>query len=159
MKDENARFRALDDLPYFATAEELAIALVGARRAKRWLKEQFPTLKTRPGFPPLDVFHGGYAVPLVRRFYEGVYLGIAGLPAHHVPGGEENWDAWRKRPRQREHTDPRPADPNVGPRLTVEQKAARAKANSAAWQEKKRKALEEHRAKKASVATKTGGGQ
>ncbi|MCV0396987.1 MAG: hypothetical protein K5872_08735 [Rhizobiaceae bacterium] len=96
--NDNLPFRAFDALPLFATDQELAMAIVGPRRAKRWLKERFPTISGKSGFPPVDSVHGGRSVELVRRFYAS-YIGITG--AHHgwVPGGEENLDVWRKRRR------------------------------------------------------------
>ncbi|RVA25271.1 hypothetical protein EN935_24630, partial [Mesorhizobium sp. M7D.F.Ca.US.004.03.1.1] len=59
----------LDDLPLFATDIEIAEAIVGKTYAKEWAQKRLPVLAGKPGFPPVDAFHGGRAVPLVRRFY------------------------------------------------------------------------------------------
>lgn len=88
----------LDDLPMFASDEDIATALVGKDAASKWLRERLPVIQSKPGFPPIDDFHGGRPVPLVKRFYEN-YLG---LPAdgHGKPDGREDENAWRK-PRHR----------------------------------------------------------
>ncbi|AWC24962.1 hypothetical protein CO731_04455 [Aminobacter sp. MSH1] len=116
-------------LPLFATDLEIATAIVGKVRAAKWVKDSFPTLAARPGFPRVDAFHGGRAVPLVRLFYEG-YLGMTGAHTGWAQDGEERLGTWKKR---------------------NEEKKTRAKANSDAWAEKKRKALEAFRAKKEPV--------
>lgn len=60
----------LDCLPSFASDEDLAVAIVGNKAAKKWQVERLPTLAGKTGFPPVDDFHGGRSVPLVIRFYE-----------------------------------------------------------------------------------------
>lgn len=93
--DNNPPFRALDNLPLFATDAELAAAIVGSKWAKAWLRDRFPMIAAKSGFPPVDSFHGGRSVELVRRFYAS-YIGLTG--AHHgwVPSGEENLDVWKR---------------------------------------------------------------
>jgi hypothetical protein len=91
------RWRSLDELPLFATDEEIARAIVGDARAKEWQKNRLPTLAGKPGFPSVDAFHGGRPTWLVRRFYE-VYLGVAGLSGKPgVADGPEDPSAWRRK--------------------------------------------------------------
>lgn len=96
--DNTPQFKALDNLPLFATDAELAVAIVGTRRAKQWLRDGFPVLATRPGFPSVDVFHGGRSVALVRRYYES-YLGITHQPTAVTAGRGEDWSQWSKKKR------------------------------------------------------------
>jgi len=123
-------FRNLDALPLFATDKEIAVAVVGPQRAAEWLKARFPTIAARPGFPKIDEFHGGRAVPRVKLFYEE-YMGVTGEHPSFAQDGKEDWS---------------------GLSIRADRKA-RAKTNSDAWTDKKRKALEEHRAKKAAEAS------
>lgn len=89
------RWKSLDELPLFATDEEIARAIVGDARAKEWVKNRLPTLATKPGFPAVDQFHGGRPTWLIRRFYEQ-YLGVAGLSGKtSAPDGQEDPSAWR----------------------------------------------------------------
>lgn len=80
--------------PLFATDEELAIAIVGKERAKKWVREALPALKKIAGFPTLDKLHGGRPVPLVVKFYDD-YFGLS--LGYFRPDGEERMDLWRKR--------------------------------------------------------------
>jgi len=88
---------ALNKLPMFATDQQIAIAIVGKDRASFWLKTALPAL-VRNGFPPIDPLHHGRPVPLIKKFYDG-YLGVVHDFASKGASGEENWDAWEKRPR------------------------------------------------------------
>ncbi|SIT52637.1 conserved hypothetical protein [Mesorhizobium prunaredense] len=81
----------LDDLPLFASDLEIAEAVVGKRYAKEWAQTRLPTLAGKTGFPPIDPFHEGRPVPLVRRFYES-YLGLGGVGA---PQGAADPAAWK----------------------------------------------------------------
>lgn len=83
-------------LPLFASDKELATAIVGKTRAAQWVKDTFPTLAARPGFPRVDAFHGGRPVPLVRRFYES-YLGITGAHPGWAQDGEERLGTYKTR--------------------------------------------------------------
>jgi hypothetical protein len=141
-------------LPLFATDAELATAIVGKARAEKWRKERLPTLE-RKGFPAVDAFHGGRAVPLVKKFYEG-YFGITAGFAMAKADGEERLGQWKSRKQvatiiAQESSLPA-RHPNIGPRRKDEEKRAEAKAISEAWAEKKRKAREEFRVKKAAEA-------
>lgn len=70
----------MNDLPLFATDQQLPVAIVGKERAAMWIKTVIPQLE-RKGFPRVDPLHDGRPVPLVMKFYDG-YLGItAGFAA------------------------------------------------------------------------------
>lgn len=83
----------LDDLPMFATDRQIAEAIVGKDAAEKWMRERLPTLASKPGFPPIDTFHGGRPVRLIAKFYDD-YLGTAtgGVVA---PRGVEDVSAWK----------------------------------------------------------------
>ena len=83
----------LDDLPVFATDRQLAEAIVGKDAAEKWIQERLPTLASKPGFPPIDAFHGGRPVKLVARFYDE-YLGT-GTGSSSAPRGVEDVSAWK----------------------------------------------------------------
>jgi hypothetical protein len=88
----------LAQLPLFASDEEIAVAIVGRSRAAKWAKERLPTLASKPGFPPIDPFHGGRPVALVWLFYAN-YLNLPadgrGLP--DGKGQEGEWKRLRRR--------------------------------------------------------------
>lgn len=85
---------SFESLPLFASDHEIAVAIVGQKNAAKWVKERFPAIEKLPGFPKIDVLHGGRAVPLVARFYEH-YLGLAkGFP--QALDGEEDPAAWHR---------------------------------------------------------------
>lgn len=75
----------LDDLPVFASDREIAEAIVGKDAAEKWMRERLPTLAPKPGFQPIDAFHGGRPVKLVMRFYDG-YLGVGGAVSSATRG-------------------------------------------------------------------------
>lgn len=83
----------LDDLPVFATDQQIAEAIVGKDKAEKWMKERLPTLASKPGFPPIDPFHGGRPVKLVARFYDE-YLGT-GTGTSSAPRGRVDREAWK----------------------------------------------------------------
>ncbi|ESX86959.1 hypothetical protein X755_29555 [Mesorhizobium sp. LNJC405B00] len=89
----------LDNLPLFASDMEIAIAIVGKKRAKKWKETRLPTLEGKAGFPPIDPFHEGRPVPLVKRFYES-YLGLSARGGLR-PDGAENPEVWKNRRRER----------------------------------------------------------
>ncbi len=124
---------ALEKLPLFATDRELAVAIVGPKRATEWLRASFPKLSALRGFPPVDAFHGGRPVIKVAAFYEQ-YIGATGPGVNAAPDGVDKVGTWNDRNAE---------------------KKARAKANADAWAEKKRKALEEFRARKGVDAAAT----
>ena len=86
----------LDDLPMFATDAEIARAIVGPERAAQWREERLPALAAKPGFPPIDPFHGGRPVALVKRFYDE-YLCLTGNGQAAQAGREGTWNLKRNR--------------------------------------------------------------
>lgn len=130
----------LDKLPLFATDLEIAVAIVGKQNASRWKRDVIPVLE-RKGFPRWDPLHQGRPVPHVRQFY-ALYLGITAGFTMAPPDGEER--VWIPN-RERKDEERRKADAGIPRR----DRRAEAKANSDAWKERKRKALEDFRAKKA----------
>ncbi|MER9883900.1 hypothetical protein [Mesorhizobium sp. M0118] len=134
---------ALDRLPLFATDMEIATAIVGRARADYWRKAILPALE-KSGFPGLDPLHKARPVPLVKQYY-ALYFGITlGFTLAKPDGEERIWIPKRERKRMVEE-EARIAEAGTQQR----DRRAEAKANSDAWKEKKQKALEEFRAKKA----------
>ncbi|RWN66294.1 MAG: hypothetical protein EOR99_16065 [Mesorhizobium sp.] len=88
----------LDHLPLFASDIEIAAAIVGKKCAKKWKETRLPTLAEKAGFPPIDPFHEGRPVPLVKRFYES-YLGLSASGGFRLDGAE-NPAAWKTRRRK-----------------------------------------------------------
>lgn len=134
---------ALDKLPLFATDLEIAVAIVGKQNASRWKREVLPTLEHR-GFPRWDPLHQGRPVPLVKQFY-ALYFGITQGFTLAKPDGEERLGQYSRRKRPED-------EPAAEAQAKEQARRVRAKANSDSWAEKKRKALEEFRAKKAKPA-------
>lgn len=65
-----------------------------ARTPDRSSSQPSPVIAAQRGFPPIDAFHGGRAVPLVRIFYQR-YLSLVGdFPG--VPPGEEQPEVWTR---------------------------------------------------------------
>jgi hypothetical protein len=88
----------LDDLPMFASDRAIAEALVGRDAAEKWMVERLPTLASKPGFPPIDPFHGGRPVPLVKLFYANyLRLPAGGAGAPDGPEDEASWTRSRRR--------------------------------------------------------------
>lgn len=87
-----------DNLPMFASDQDIAVAIVGKKAAGEWLKTRFPAIEKAPGFPKVDPLHGGRPVPLVKLFYD-TYLQVP-RSGRGMPDGEENEGAW-KRSRQK----------------------------------------------------------
>ncbi|MGO4836161.1 hypothetical protein AB4144_28345, partial [Rhizobiaceae sp. 2RAB30] len=88
----------LDDLPMFASDQQIAEAIVGKDNADKWRLERLPTLALKPGFPPIDAFHGGRPVRLVARFYED-YLGSGGQAS--APRGVADPSQWNSKSKRR----------------------------------------------------------
>jgi hypothetical protein len=77
----------------FASDQQIAEAIVGKESADKWVRERLPTLAAKPGFPPIDDFHGGRPVKLVAKFYESYLGGAAQSTA--APRGREDPSAWK----------------------------------------------------------------
>ena len=88
--------RTLDELPLFASDEEIAVAVVGPDRAAEFLTRMLPTLEL-DGFPKKDPFYGGRAVSLVKAFYEAK-VGLRFAPPERVAvqDGPEDPSAWTR---------------------------------------------------------------
>ncbi|MBZ9874528.1 hypothetical protein LB542_27200 [Mesorhizobium sp. BR1-1-9] len=127
---------ALDRLPLFATDLEIAVAIVGKQHASHWKKMMLPALEAH-GFPRFDHAHFGRSVHLVKLFYTALHVPQAETVHYRVAAVrseenrravEKNWEDYQR---------------------AKAEKKARAKANAEEWKERKRKALEDFRAKKA----------
>lgn len=131
----------LDRLPLFAADIDIAVAVVGKKHAVHWKRFVLPVLEARSGFPRYDKLHEGRPVPLVKLFYES-YLGVSSGYLSRGADGEERLGLWRKSENWGSVT------PAKAGKEVPQDRRARAKANSEAWAEKKKKALDEFRAKK-----------
>lgn len=90
----------LDRLPLFATDDEIAIAIVGKKRASQWKRGALLILEAR-GFPRVDPLHGGRPVPLIRKWYE-LHMGLHKsyvLPT--LEDAKEDPESWTRSKRDR----------------------------------------------------------
>jgi hypothetical protein len=95
----------LDSLPLFATDDEIAIAIVGKKKASEWKRRALLILEGR-GFPRIDALHGGRPVPLVRKWYE-MHMGLQhSYVRATLEEPKENTDAWRPKREQRADRKP-----------------------------------------------------
>lgn len=90
-------FRTLNELPIFASEEQLAAAILGPGNTVAW--RGIVKLLEGRGFPQIDGLHGGRYVPAVRAFYDVEY-GVR--PAWDRPAKEPHRPAdlnaqWKKR--------------------------------------------------------------
>jgi hypothetical protein len=99
MKRRRSDRLTLDDLPLFASDEDLAVAIVGPERAGDFLKT-LPTLERR-GFPPRSEAFGGRYVPLVRDYFEATVRGAFAVTGNGVvrDGPEGPWPTGRRKRR------------------------------------------------------------
>lgn len=81
-----------DDLPLFASDEQIGQALLGAERACEFSGRA--TLLEIDGFPKIDARWGGRYTPAVRRWFDREYGLAEGNP--RPPGGVERPDAWTR---------------------------------------------------------------
>jgi hypothetical protein len=79
------RFRTLDQLPAFASEDELATALMGTGKTTAF--RQIVPLLERRGFPTIDGLMGGRYVPAVKAFFDREYRvsGAEQVRAPHSP--------------------------------------------------------------------------
>jgi hypothetical protein len=90
----------LSKLPLFATDDELAVAIVGRKRASDWKRGALRVLEAR-GFPRVDPLHGGRPVPLVRKWFD-LYLGVHRSYVQTTQeDAQENLDIWVRKKRHR----------------------------------------------------------
>jgi hypothetical protein len=95
----------LSQLPLFATDDEIAIAIVGKKRAAEWRRGALKILEAR-GFPRVDALHGGRPVPLIRKWYE-LHMGLhRSYVQQTLEDGKENPEAWR--PARERRADQKP---------------------------------------------------
>jgi len=128
---------ALEKLPLFADDSAIAAAIVGTGKAA-YFKTILPTLE-RNGFPRKCPLHGGRSTYLIKLFYMAYYMperktveyrADAVRTEEHTREVEKNWEDFKR---------------------AQAEKKARKKANSDSWAERKRVALDQHRAKKAAA--------
>jgi|UPI00068EC6CF hypothetical protein len=94
-----------DRLPLFATNDEIAIAIVGKKRACGSKRGALQILEAR-GFPRVDALHGGRPVPLIRKWYE-LHMGLnRSYVQATLEDGKENPDAWRSKRDRRNDRKP-----------------------------------------------------
>lgn len=86
-----ARFRTLDELPAFASEDDLATALMGTGKITAF-RAVVPLLEKR-GFPTIDGLMGGRYVPAVKAFFNREYAvdGEAQVSAPHAPAELGTW--------------------------------------------------------------------
>ena len=87
----------LDELPLFATDDQIAVALVGRKHAAAWIERTVPALqRVMSGFPHIDPLHDGRPVPVLKVLYAS-YLHLPGANFVVGPaGGKEDPSAWKK---------------------------------------------------------------
>jgi hypothetical protein len=91
-----ARFRTLDQLPAFASEDDLATALLGTGKITVF-RSVVPLLEAR-GFPKIDGLLGGRYVPAVKAFFDREYK-VAGdeqVSAPHAPAALGAYNGRRK---------------------------------------------------------------
>ncbi|MGY3588009.1 hypothetical protein [Bradyrhizobium sp. USDA 4350] len=66
-----ARFRSFDDLPLFASEDEVATALLGTGKITVW--RQISPLLEAKGFPTIDAVMGGRYTPAIKAFFDNEY--------------------------------------------------------------------------------------
>ncbi len=100
MKRRQSARLTLDDLPLFASDQDLAVAIVGPERAAAFL-DALPTLEKR-GFPPTSMAFGGRYVPLVKRYFEATWGNATVTPHHGIvrDGPEGQWTSGRRSKRR-----------------------------------------------------------
>jgi hypothetical protein len=88
-----ARFKTLDQLPAFASEDDLATALMGTGNITVF--RQIVPLLERRGFPTIDGLMGGRYVPAVKAFFDREYSvqGASQVSAPHAPA---ELGAWKK---------------------------------------------------------------
>ncbi len=87
----------LDQLPLFASDDEIGAAILGPKRSCEW-KSMAPLLEQR-GLPKIDRLHGGRYVPAVRSFYDRDNMIAPLVPAS--PDGVEHPESWSRERRRR----------------------------------------------------------
>ena len=85
------RFKTLDQLPAFASEDDLATALMGTGNITVF--RQIVPLLERRGFPIIDGLMGGRYTPAVRKFFDHNYRIDDGqvAAAPHAPAELGSW--------------------------------------------------------------------
>jgi len=83
---------AIDDLPLFASDEEISEVVMGSGKVKEWLAI-LPLLERR-GFPSIDGLTGGRYVPAVKAFFDREWKVHGGINIRD-PQGVERLGAWK----------------------------------------------------------------
>jgi hypothetical protein len=98
-KERNPReWVPFDALPLFADDRELALALLGPKRAKEW--PMVVHVFERLGLPPIDRTTRGRYTPAVKSFLDRIY-NPGGMGSAAAPDGVEGvlpWNEKRRRP-------------------------------------------------------------
>lgn len=91
-----ARFRSLDELPLFASEDDLATAIMGTGKNTAW-RSIVPLLERR-GFPTVDGLMGGRYTPAVKAFFDREYdvKGARQVSAPHAPAALGAYHGRRK---------------------------------------------------------------
>lgn len=82
-----------DDLPLFASDEQIGIALLGADRACEFHGRA--TLLERDGFPKIDARWGGRYTPAIKKYFDREY-GLAETKPRSGPGSVERPETWTR---------------------------------------------------------------
>jgi hypothetical protein len=82
----------MDDLPLFATDEQLSAVVMGPGKVREWLSI-LPLLERR-GFPSIDGLLGGRYVPAVKAFFDREWR-VYGDYNIRNPHGEERLGTWK----------------------------------------------------------------
>jgi hypothetical protein len=85
---------ALDNLPLYASEDQIARAVLGAGGEKRW--KEFASFQENHGLPKIDPFFGRRYVPAVKRFLDR-REGLLDAPALTARDGKEDHAAWNTR--------------------------------------------------------------
>ena len=88
-----ARQATLDDLPLYATDEQIGAVILGPGRAKEWCSIALGL--ERKGLPTVDPIHRGRFVPAVRQWYYARH-GVGQAPPEKIDGAED-WSPWKSR--------------------------------------------------------------
>jgi hypothetical protein len=97
MSKRISQSKTIDDLPLFASDEEISEAVMGPGKIKEWLAI-LPLLERR-GFPSIDGLTGGRYVPAVKAFFDREWK-VHGEVNVRDPHGEERLGTWKGRRRR-----------------------------------------------------------
>lgn len=90
------RYIPFDDLPLFATDDELALAIFGRKRASEW--RQFVAYFERKGMPTMDPIVGARYRPAVKVFFDQLWnLDRSSVPPMQDGVDVDTWNVRRRR--------------------------------------------------------------